>query len=397
MVRKDYEWYRKLFRDLSKPFAFLDLDLLQENIEAIRQKSNGKKIRIATKSLRSVPVIRYILEQGEPFQGVMCFTLPEALFLAEQGFDDLLVAYPSWDSEGIRQAACAVGSGRLITLMVDDPEQVRRIEGIAKEKGVTMPLCIDMDLTVRYPGLVFGVRRSPIRSRESLLRLATQIKNSPFVYLDGLMGYEAQIAGVGDAYPGQGPKNALVRLLKARSLQRVTRRREEAIQTIEELGLQIRFVNGGGTGSLHTTSRDKRVTEVTVGSGFYAPGLFDYYRDFRYLPAAGFVLEITRQPDPDVFTCTGGGYIASGSAGRDKLPHPYLPKGVQLINLEGAGEVQTPIHYSGPVPLKLGDPILFRHSKAGELCERFQHLYRISGDGIIDKVPTYRGNGRCFL
>ena len=211
------------------------------------------------------------------------------------------------------------------------------------------------------------------------------------------MGYEAQIAGVGDRYPGAWAKNLLVRLLKRHSVRVVAERRAEMVQAVRELGIPLRFVNGGGTGSLATTARDPSVTEVTVGSGLYAPVLFDYYRDFRYQPAAGFAIEIVRRPRPGIYTCAGGGYVASGAAGRDKLPMPYLPEGTRLLPLEGAGEVQTPVRYEGPIALNLGDPVFLRHAKAGELCERFDRLHLFSEGRIVGEATTYRGDGRCFL
>ncbi len=148
---------------------------------------------------------------------------------------------------------------------------------------------------------------------------------------------------------------------------------------------------------MDTTGKESVVTEITVGSGFYAPSLFDYYRDFRYQPAAGFAIEIVRQPDASIYTCLGGGYIASGAAGPEKLPQPYLPEGAKLDSLEGAGEVQTPIHYRGPIALKPGDPIFMRHGKAGELCERFTHLLLVSNGAVVEEVTTYRGDGKCFI
>ena len=93
----------------------------------------------------------------------------------------------------------------------------------------------------------------------------------------------------------------------------------------------------------------------------------------------------------------GGGYIASGTTGVDKQPKPYLPEGIQLTDNEGTGEVQTPFEYRGTETIDIGDSILFRHSKAGELCERFQELHIISDGKILTKVPTYRGQGQCFL
>jgi D-serine deaminase-like pyridoxal phosphate-dependent protein len=217
----------------------------------------------------------------------------------------------------------------------------------------------------------------------------------PSLRLDGVMGYEAQIAGVGDK--GGGFKGQLIRLLKRRSIPQLAERRKAIVDALKAKGAKLRFVNGGGTGSIESTIQEDCVTEVTTGSGFYAPGLFDHYRAFKHQPAAGYAIEIVRRPQPQIYTCLGGGYVASGEVGLRKQPVPYLPEGAQLIANEGAGEVQTPVVYSGPENLSIGDPIFMRHAKAGELCERFNSLYLISGGKIVDEVPTYRGEGKNFL
>jgi D-serine deaminase-like pyridoxal phosphate-dependent protein len=202
---------------------------------------------------------------------------------------------------------------------------------------------------------------------------------------------------VGDKYPGKAAKNAIVRALKRRSVGMVAERRAAVVELIHSLGGSLRFVNGGGSGSMATTRAEAAVTELTVGSAFYAPALFDNYRDFRYQPAAGFAVEIVRRPAANRYTCLGGGYVASGAPGADRLPQPYLPTGVRLDALEGVGETQTPVRYVGDVPLGIGDPIFFRHSKAGELCERFTQLLLVSQGAVVGEATTYRGDGQCFL
>ena len=177
----------------------------------------------------------------------------------------------------------------------------------------------------------------------------------------------------------------------------MARRRAAAVLALTQRGARLRFVNGGGTGSLESTAREAAVTEVAAGSSFFAPGLFDHYRAFRPMPAAGFAIEIVRRPQPGIYTCLGGGYTASGSAGPALLPRPYLPAGARLAPNEGAGEVQTPIHYSGDAALNLGDPIFLRHSKAGELCERFNTLLLVSNGAVSGQAATYRGEGQAFL
>ncbi len=154
---------------------------------------------------------------------------------------------------------------------------------------------------------------------------------------------------------------------------------------------------GGGTGSIKTTEQDNSVSEITVGSAFYAPRLFDYYKEVQFHPAVGFALPVVRKPAPFIYTCLGGGYIASGAVGKDKEPEVWRPDGAKLLDLEGAGEAQTPVHYNGEERVDIGDSILFRHSKAGELCERFPILYRVKQGKIIGEYSTYRGDGQCFL
>ncbi|MWV47252.1 amino acid deaminase/aldolase [Paenibacillus sp. HJL G12] len=397
-MQRNYSYYKKMFEGTSKPFGFVDLDLLDENIGRIMARAGTKNIRIATKSVRSALLLKRILRKSPLFCGLMCFSPQEAVYLVKQGLDDIVMGYPVWEPAALSGLAELIRQGKSITLMVDSIRHIEHIERIAELHGVRFPVCLDMDMSMDVPGLHFGVWRSPIRTVADAKPVVDKILSSGGVTMDGVMGYEAQIAGVGDHYPGMAAKNALVRKLKQRSAKQIAGKRADLVAMIEDaLGAPLRFVNGGGTGSLHTTTTEHAVTEVTVGSGFFSPGLFDNYKNFRYQPAAGYAVEIVRQPEAHLFTCLGGGYVASGAAGKDKLPKPYLPEGAALMSLEGAGEVQTPVLYKGDERLALGDPIFFRHAKAGELCERFNHLYGVSEGKIIEQISTYRGDGQCFL
>ena len=113
-------------------------------------------------------------------------------------------------------------------------------------------------------------------------------------------------------------------------------------------------------------------------------------------PALSFALQVVRAPGPGLVTCHGGGWIASGEAGPDKLPVPWLPTGLQLLSAEGAGEVQTPLR-TGSVHLAPGDPVFFRPAKAGEPAEHALEYLLVRGDAVEARVPTYRGEGGCFL
>ena len=342
-------------------------------------------------------ILRRVLASGAPFRGLMCYSPAEAAWLASQGFDDLLVAYPSVETSDLRAVAAQLRAGRTIALMVDSAAQVQRIAAIAQFEGVVQPLAIDLDMSSDFPGLHFGVFRSPVGGVDAALALAAEIARHPSLRLDGLMGYESQIAGLMDEVPGQAMRSAVIRLLKRRSIPEVNERRRATVAALAAAGHALRFVNGGGTGSFESTRADASVTELAAGSGLYVPTLFDHYRAFRGRPAAGFAVAVTRSPAPGIVTCAGGGYPASGPAGVDRLPRPWLPAGCALIATEGAGEVQTPVRLPAGVALAPGDPLLFRHAKAGELCERFNELLLVEGGTVVDKVATYRGDGKCFF
>lgn len=370
---------------------------LDRNIQSIIELSGNKKIRIASKSLRSVPIMQKILAANDRFQGIMCFSPREVLFLIEQGFNDLLLGYPAYDERALWEISLLTKKGFIITCMVDCEEHIVYLEKIAEKSKGCFRVCLDIDMSSRFFQFHFGVQRSPVKNVQDALKVVEKVRRSSYLMLDGVMGYEAQIAGVGDHIPNQWLKSKVISYLKQKSVLEVKERREHIVKAIQKLGIELRFVNGGGTGSIKTTEKDNSVSEITIGSAFYSPKLFDYYKEVKFHPAVGFALPVVRKPVPFIYTCLGGGYIASGAVGKDKEPEVWRPKGAKLLALEGAGEVQTPIFYSGEERVDIGESILFRHSKAGELCERFPFLYRVKKGEIVGEYSTYRGDGQCFL
>ena len=182
-------------------------------------------------------------------------------------------------------------------------------------------------------------------------------------------------------------------------MRELTARRQSVVKAIEDTnGIQLEIVNGGGSGSLISTLKDNSITEVTVGSAFFCPALFHHFVEVTYKPAAFFAIQIVRRPANKMVTCLGGGYVASGAVGPEKLPLPVLPVGMKYLSFEGAGEVQTPFILPEDCPdLGLGDPVFLQHAKGGELCEHFDELLLLKNGSVNGKVLTYRGEGKVFL
>ncbi len=378
-----HEAYAALFEGRDAPFAFVDLDALWSNAAEMKARAAGKPIRVASKSVRCRSLLRSILDEDPAFRGLMTFTLAESLWLHQHGFDDLLLAYPTADREGLARL-----DERGPVIMVDSVEHLDLIPGRAR-------VCIELDVSWWTAGgrVKVGAKRSPIRTPAQAVALAREVVARPGLELAGVMGYEAHIAGVGDRPLGKRLQGRMIELMQRRSASEIAERRAAVVAAVGEVA-PLELVNGGGTGSLHLTSREDVVTELTAGSGFFAPTLFDHYSGFHLTPAAAFALPVVRRPNEKVATLLGGGYIASGSPGWARVPSPWLPEGLKLDPQEGAGEVQTPI---ASRDLRVGDLVFMRHAKAGELCERFDSLLLVQGGEIVDEVPTYRGEGCCFL
>jgi D-serine deaminase-like pyridoxal phosphate-dependent protein len=392
--------YEAIFAGVEAPFAFVDLDAMGANAAAMLERGAGKPIRVASKSLRCRTLLERVLRSDERFRGVMTFTLPETLWLAELGFEDLLLAYPTADQGALGELALrsvANPAGAPI-VMVDCAEHLDAIESVLGAGAAPVRVCIDVDASWWALGgrIKVGPKRSPVHTVEQAVALAQEIERRPQLDLAALMAYEGQIAGVGDRPPGRRLRGAAIRWMQRRSAAELAARRAAIVAAIREL-TELEIVNGGGTGSLELTAAEDPVTEVTAGSGFYAPALFDHYSRFSLTPAAGFALPVVRKPAPGVATALGGGYLASGSGDPGRLPAPWLPPGLKLDPEEGAGEVQTPLLGPAATTLSIGDRVYLRHAKAGELCERFDLLHLVEGGEIVDVVPTYRGEGRAFL
>jgi D-serine deaminase-like pyridoxal phosphate-dependent protein len=246
------------------------------------------------------------------------------------------------------------------------------------------------------PVVQIGTWRSPLRSPAEASVFAETVLRRPGFSLVGVLGYEGQIAGLGDAPPGHPLRGALVRGMQARSSKELRERRAEAVRRIRAV-TALEFVNGGGTGSLESTSQDTSVTELAAGSGLVGPTLFDAYRKFRPAPALQYALPVVRRPAPGIATLYSGGYLASGTGTPDRLPTPFRPGGLRLTKTEGAGEVQTPVLGAAADGLGIGDRVWMRHAKGGELAERLTQYHLIMpGDPDATSVPTYRGEGQCF-
>ncbi|HCB06920.1 MAG TPA: alanine racemase [Nocardioides bacterium] len=374
----------------------VDLDAFDANADDLLRRAGGTPIRVASKSVRIPALLRRVLAR-DGFEGVLGYTLAEALWLEENGVsDDIVVAYPTVDRGALARLVASPAAAARITLMIDDVAHLDVVDSVRSSHAVPVRIAIDVDAGLRMGGQHVGPKRSPLYDAAEVARLARLVGERPGFRLVGAMTYEGQVAGVQDEVPSQRARSAVVRRIKSLSMSQLEVRRREVADALRASGAELEFWNAGGSGSVEATVADRVVTEVAAGSGLLAPTLFDHYQSFDPRPAAFFGLPVTRRPSPEIATVHGGGLIASGPSGKDRAPSPWAPAGLHLTGLEGAGEVQTPLTGHPAALLSVGDLVWFRHAKSGELFEHTNTVQLLSGSRFVEEVSTYRGHGLAF-
>lgn len=389
------EWWPALTaatRHLDAPVGVLAVDALAANAFDLLDRAAGLPIRVASKSVRVRGVLDAVLALPG-YRGILAYTLAEALWLAET-HDDIVVGYPTADRGSLARLAADEKLASRVTIMIDDPAQLDLVDDVAAPgKRAVIRVALELDASYRSRALGHvGVRRSPVFSPAQAEALAEVVVARRGFRLVGMMAYEAQIAGVTNA----GPRKGAIRAMQRASARELRVRRAEAVRRVRDVA-ELEFVNGGGTGSIESTHADASVTEVAAGSGLFGPHLFDGYTHFHPAPAAAFALDVVRRPASDIATLLGGGWIASGPPGPDRVPKVEWPERLRMLARESAGEVQTPLRGAAARDLAIGDRVWLRHTKAGELSEHLDAFSLVKDGTVVGELPTYRGEGKVFL
>ncbi len=408
---------KKLAISLNKetaPFSFILEDELKSNISIYKKlvRASGKTLRVATKSLRVPDLFTLISRELSDVQtGFMTFNAEETHFLYGQGFRNFLLAYPCMETGSLAQALTILRQEDAglwqnsqqpwkkfpgVQFTVSQVEHLDALRAAASHLDFAtsqyfkIPIVLDLDMAYRIFGQTFGVRRSGLRNYEDLEPLLEQIQKGPFL-LSGILAYEAQIAGLPDW-------NVFLRFFKKISMRDVLKRRaklrEESLASVDNRNI---FFNGGGSGSILESMKDPNIDEITVGSGFLMPHLFDYYENLAELalrPAQYFSLRVTRKPKAKIVVCQSGGFIASGQVGEEKAPRVAFPPDYRQLRNEGFGEVQTPLKGEGD--LNIGDLVFCRPAKSGESLDCFTEVLLVDGAAELKRAVTYRGSAKSF-
>lgn len=361
--------YDRATAHLDAPLAIVDLDAFDANADDLVRRAGGKPIRVASKSVRCRALLERVLAR-DGFAGIMSFTLAESLWLARSGFEDVLLAYPSADRAAFAELAHDPKLAAAVTVMVDDPAQLRLMDDARDGGREEIRVCLELDTSWQVLGgrVRVGARRSPLRSPAQVADMARSVARRPGFRLVGLMAYEGHVAGVGDAVAGRPVRSRAIRLMQAAARKELAVRRAEVVRAVRTVAPDLEFVNGGGTGSVQHTAAERAVTEIAAGSGLYVPRLFDNYTSF------------TGQARRPVRAARGA---QAGRRGRDRAR-----RRLSGVGRTGSRPAAGPVSPGGPALRPAGGP-----GRGADTAPRVAR--RRSADRRQGVVPACEGRMSC--
>ena len=350
--------------DLDTPVLVLDIEALEANIARMAAFLAGQRARLRphAKTHKCTQVARRQLEAGAI--GATCAKLGEAEALAAVA-PDVLIA---------NQIVGAIKIERLVQLRrrcdvmvaVDSAENVRQLSAAAKAAGLTLRALVEVEV---------GMGRCGVQSPEAALALARQVAASPGLRFAGVMGYEGHAVMMPDPEQRRATAGKAMGVLT------------QAAAYLEQNGLPVGIVSGGGTGTYNLTGTFPGVTEIQAGS--YAT------MDARYLtiapefrPALTLLATVISLPVPGRAITDAGMKVITPEFG---MPPVLRPEGLRTLKLS---EEHGTLEGEGTAGLSLAQKVELIPSHGCTTINLHDCYYVAQGERIVDVWPI-EGRGKA--
>ncbi len=230
---------------LPTPALVVESEALEHNLALLATyfASRPAKLRPHFKSHKCVTLARHQLEAGSAV-GITCAKLAEAEALVAGGIRDVLIANQVVGPAKARRLA-ALNRSAAVRSAVDSLVNLAELGEAATAAGVTIGVLIEIDI---------GMHRCGVPPGEPVLALASRIRETPGLRLDGLQAYEGHLVTHPD------PQERRAKVAKAMEPVQTTAR------LLQDAGFSCEIVSGGGTGTYDITGNLEPFTEIQAGS-----------------------------------------------------------------------------------------------------------------------------------
>lgn len=233
-----------LATDLETPSVLIHYDTLKKNIENMAgfAKQYGIALRPHIKTHKMVELAKWQIREGAV--GITTAKLGEAEVMAQQGINQILIAYPIL-GEGKLQRLKKLKEIAQVTTVIDGVEQAEILSGFAGEHQNQFDVMLEIDT---------GLKRCGVLPGEPAFQLYQRLQSLPGIHIQGIMTH------AGHAYGAASPNEALM----------IGRQEGQAMVETAELfrkrGISLTEVSVGATPTVKTSGTTPGVTEIRPGN-----------------------------------------------------------------------------------------------------------------------------------
>ncbi len=232
--------------DIQTPCLILDLDALERNVKKMGDyaKAHNMRHRSHGKMHKSVDVQKLQEEMGGAI-GVCCQKVSEAEVFVRGGIKDVLVSNQVREPAKLERLANLPKMGSIITVCVDDIDNVAELSAAATKAGTELNCYIEIDC---------GAGRCGVTTTEAVVEIAKAIDAADNIHFTGIQAYQGAMQHM-DSFSDRKAKTQV-------AIDQV----KDAVDALTEIGLKPEFVSGGGTGSYYFESNSGVFNELQCGS-----------------------------------------------------------------------------------------------------------------------------------
>ena len=220
-------------RDLPTPFLTVDLDVVDRNIDRVQRycDAHGLSLRPHVKTHKMPRIAN--LQRAAGAKGITCQKLGEAEVMERAGFNDILISFPIV-GVGKAERAAELASRVRLAVGVDSAVVAQKLSDAAAARSSTLGILVDCDT---------GFGRTGVQTPAEAADLAELVSRLAGLEFEGLMTHPATRES--------GPW-----LLDARD-------------AIQQRGLAVACISGGGTASALRIHEYGAFTELRAGTYVY--------------------------------------------------------------------------------------------------------------------------------
>ena len=355
-----------LIAELDTPALLVDLDALERNIIKMADFFSNRPVALRphAKTHKCPQIALRQLAAGAI--GITCAKVAEAEVMAAAGVRDILIANQVTGEVKIDRLTDLAAHADLM-VAVDYGANVADLAAACKAKGVVLRVLVEVDI---------GMGRCGVTPGEAALTLARQVADEAQLQFAGLMGYEGHLVMVEDrGERRQRVGEAFMALAETRDL-------------LEQNGLQVAIVSGGGTGTYDLTSQVPAVTEIQAGSYVFMDSTYRRIRP-EFEPALTVLTTVVSRSDPGRLVTDAGLKMMTKEFG---WPQPL---DVPFASVQYLSEEHGVLSLARPeeVALRPGDKVRFLPSHCCTTVNLHDVFHVVQDGRLVDCWPV-AGRGR---